>query len=555
MRKASALASELSVYHGRARGRGVNVPVLVFAHVVLRPLVRVYFRLRRTGQDNIPAHGSVILACNHRSFLDPFVVAACARRPVYFVAKKELFERRLIGWLLNALGAFPIRRGESDEQAMATARTILERGDALLIFPEGTRVRSGPLSEPRRGVGRLALETGAPVVAVAVFGTDRTRRGWRIRPCRVSVRCGRPLTFPRVENPSPKLAREVTARVWACVELQWEWLGGVARLRTAAVIGAGPMGRALATLLVRAGLDVQLGCRTRAQVDVLRAGAEAGGSLLGGARPTSIDQLELGGVDLVVLALPASALPGAVAQLGERIGERTAVATVSKGIVAPLGMTASSYVRHRTRARAVASVGGPAHAREAVEQGASVVVASGDQDVRAQIADALKRAGLIVEETDDVIGTELAGCAKNAAALAGAAAAAAAGMNAAGAAAGSVFGEIHQLAIDRGGRSETFAGLAGAGDLVATILAEGSRNRRAGELLGRAVPARQIRDMIDGTVEALDAVPLLVESFERAGLEAPATVALAALIAGRIGPEEWIATVCSRPVDRARRAA
>ena len=101
-----------------------------------------------------------------------------------------------MGWFLNALGAFPIRRGESDEEAMETARQLVERGEAVLIFPEGTRIRRGSLGSPRRGVGRLALETGAPVVPVAVLGTERVRRGFLIRPCKVRVRCGRAAHLP-----------------------------------------------------------------------------------------------------------------------------------------------------------------------------------------------------------------------------------------------------------------------------------------------------------------------------------------------------------------------
>ena len=176
--------------------------------------------------EHVPKSGPVIFASNHRSFLDPFVIGTLTRRPVYYVAKKELFAHPVAGWLLNRLGAFPIDRGAGDQQAMETARRILERGDCVVIFPEGTRTRPGPLGQPRRGVGRLALQTGAPVVPVAVFGTEAVRRGWRIRPRKVTLRCGRALSFPRVENPTLAEAAAVTDRIWPCVVLQWDWLGG-----------------------------------------------------------------------------------------------------------------------------------------------------------------------------------------------------------------------------------------------------------------------------------------------------------------------------------------
>ena len=218
---------QLNAFRERTARRGVNPFVYWPVRALLVPALLIYFRTRRIGREHLPRSGPLLFASNHRSFLDPFIIGTLLRRPVYYMAKRELFERRWQAWLLSALGAFPVDRGAGDAGAMDTAREILERGDCVVVFPEGTRVRPGPLGRPRRGVGRLALETGVPVVPVAVIGTEDARRGWRIRPHRVQVRVGRPLRFPRPEHSSPAIAAAVTERIWACVSLQWEWLGGV----------------------------------------------------------------------------------------------------------------------------------------------------------------------------------------------------------------------------------------------------------------------------------------------------------------------------------------
>lgn len=549
---------DLDRLHRRARERGVNPIVYWLARAVLQPFFHLYFRLSRIGREHIPADGPVIFAANHRSFLDPFVIATMARRPIYYVAKKELFEHRLQAWFLNSLGAFPVDRGNADQDMIDTATAILARGDCVLIFPEGTRVRPGPPGAAKRGVGRLALETEAPVVPIAVIGTTDVRRGWRIRPRKIRIRAGRPLTFPQAAAPSRELAQAVTDRIWPCVMLQWEWLGGVSPLRRAAVVGAGAWGTALAVAFARAGLDVELGCRSREQAERLERERTNERYLPGVAlpervRPCHAAELELAVHDLVCLAVPARDLPAALAAHGSEIPQRAGVLVVSKGLVPPLGTLPSAYAAERVQARTVAALAGPSHAADALEHGASVVLATPDDAFAHELASVLAQAGFDVQTSRDVTGVELAGCAKNAAVLAAAAAHATAGPNVAGAAAGKVFAEIDGLARRLGAAPETFAGLAGTGDLVATVVADGSRNRRAGELLGQGVPAAEIAPALGHAVEAVDTVPLLAARLRAAQLAAPATLGLAELVEGRIAPEHWTAAV-TQPTRRPRRA-
>jgi glycerol-3-phosphate dehydrogenase len=329
--------------------------------------------------------------------------------------------------------------------------------------------------------------------------------------------------------------------------LQWEWLGGLPPLRRAAIIGGGSWGTAVAVMLARAGIDVDLGCRTAVQAELL-AGARTNERYLPGVdlparvHPMRAAELALGRYDLVAFAVPAAELPAAVAEHAPGIAPRTGVLMLSKGLAPPLGSLPSAYVTERARSWAVGSLGGPGHASDAIADGASLVLATHDASFARQVGDALAAAGLDVTHTRDVVGVELAGCAKNAAALA-AAAAGAAGPNAAGAAAGKVFAEIDAYARQAGSRPETFAGLAGAGDLVATVLAEGSRNRRAGELLAEGVPAGEICAALGQTAEAVAGVPLLAARLKEAGVDAPVLRGLAGIIDGTIEPERWTASL------------
>lgn len=543
----------------RANTKGVNPLVYWLCRAVLQPFFHLWFRVQRIGREHIPERGGFIIAANHRSFIDPFVIGIMMRRPIYFMAKRELFERRFFGWLLNNLGAFPINRGAADEDAMATARMLLERGEGVLIFPEGTRVRPGPIGSARRGVGRLALETGVPVIPLSILGTENVRRGIWLRPLKVRVRAGRPLTFPQVDAPSPHLAEAVTDRIWSCVALQWEWLGGLPPLRRAVVLGAGSWGTGIAVGLARAGLQVELGCRTGEQAAGILAAGENTRYLPGVDLPENLvaatcEDVDLGAADLVVLAVPSRDLPAALAAHGSRIGPKAGVLVLAKGLVVdgPGVALPSAYVAARTRARAVACLGGPGHAADALLSGAALVVASTDASWARQLAGPLGRAGFAIERSSDLTGVELAGTAKNAAVLA-AATASVAGPNAAGAAAGRIFAEVGAYAQRQGGRPETFTGLAGAGDLVATVVAEGSRNRRAGELLGSGARVVDIEPALGQSAESLHVVPLLAAALAADGVKAPVTAGLAAVVEGSADAGEWARELTStgRKVRRA----
>ncbi len=263
-------------------------------------------------------------------------------------------------------------------------------------------------------------------------------------------------------------------------------------------------------------------------------------------------QIELGGVDLLCIAVPSASYPQAVGAVADRVGHRAGVLLLAKGLIAPKGQLPSEYVSERIRSRGVSCLGGPAHAREAVSGSAALVLGTGNADLRAQLGDVFDRAGLVCERSRDVVGVEMAGAAKNAAVLA-AAAAEPHGLNAAGIAAAAVWDECVGYAVKKGADLETFSGLAGVGDLLATVMATGSRNRRAGELLGKGSAPDQIRETIGQASEALDSVPQIAATVAASGCPADALTGLADLATGRISSDEWVAAL--RRSGHSRRAA
>jgi glycerol-3-phosphate dehydrogenase (NAD(P)+) len=317
--------------------------------------------------------------------------------------------------------------------------------------------------------------------------------------------------------------------------------------RRAVVIGAGSFGTAVAVLLARGGMRTTLQARTAAQAERL-AQERVNHAYLPEVplpRELRVESVDagLGRADYVFLAVPSRGLDEVIAGLASAgLAPGAAVVSLAKGLVPPDGTAPTVLLRRQLGPARVACVGGPAHANEMVLQGAGLVAASEDEDLASALARAFTAAGVVCERSNDPIGVELAGAAKNAAALA-AGATEAQGLNAAGAAAGHIFAEVWRFAEAQGARPESLIGLAGTGDLVATALAPQSRNRRAGELLAAGVPAAEIPARIGQAVEALESVPLLARALEASGVDAPVTAALGRLISGELPLDDWVGLV------------
>ena len=142
--------------------------------IVLTPILRVGVRIRIEGKEHVPRSGPVIIASNHRSFLDSIFIPLVIRRRVTFVAKAEYFDDKRVAWFFRGVGQIPIRRegGSASERALQSAMEVLEGGGVFGIYPEGTRTRDGKLHRGHTGVARLALRTGAPIIPVGLIGTD-----------------------------------------------------------------------------------------------------------------------------------------------------------------------------------------------------------------------------------------------------------------------------------------------------------------------------------------------------------------------------------------------
>jgi 1-acyl-sn-glycerol-3-phosphate acyltransferase len=210
-------------FHERSR---THEPDWVYdlARMVLTPPTLLVYRARAIGAEHVPRTGPVILAPNHFSQWDHFFAGVFLRRKVRFMAKSQLFTNPVIKYIFWHGGAFPIRRGHHDEEAFKTAYAILDRGGCLLMYPEGGRSRTGGLGEPRPGVGRIALESGVPVIPVAIHGSLGVRRWRKLRFPKVTVQYGEPMRFDVVPQPTRARQLEVAGEVFNRVREMYQAL-------------------------------------------------------------------------------------------------------------------------------------------------------------------------------------------------------------------------------------------------------------------------------------------------------------------------------------------
>jgi 1-acyl-sn-glycerol-3-phosphate acyltransferase len=188
-------------FHERARS-GPAGWTYEATRLVVVPYTLLMFRARGLGTENVP-NGPVILAPNHGSFMDHFFTGAFIRRRVRFMAKSQLFGAGLATYIFSHGGVFPVRRGHHDEDAFQTAYKVLDDGDAIVMYCEGGRSRTGKIAdEAKPGIGRLALESGVPVVPLAILGSHRVRNWKRLEFPKVIIQYGEPFKFPRIADPT-----------------------------------------------------------------------------------------------------------------------------------------------------------------------------------------------------------------------------------------------------------------------------------------------------------------------------------------------------------------
>ncbi len=209
-------------FHESAR-KGVGW-TYTLARIVLTLPTILLWRVRAIGLENVPKHGPLVLAPNHFSQMDHFFVGVYLRRKIRFMAKSQLFGPTVLTYIYKHGGVFPVRRGHHDEEAFETVRQLLDQGEMLLVYAEGGRSRSQQLGQPKPGIGRIALESGVPILPVAIKGSEYARQWKKLRFPKTTVQFGEPVSFPIEESPSRERQLEVAAQIFGRVRGLYEGL-------------------------------------------------------------------------------------------------------------------------------------------------------------------------------------------------------------------------------------------------------------------------------------------------------------------------------------------
>jgi 1-acyl-sn-glycerol-3-phosphate acyltransferase len=210
-------------YHARVRDHEPE-PVYEGVRVLSMLHALISYRARGYGSENVP-NGPVILAPNHASFMDHFFSGAFVRRRVQFMGKSQMFGKGPLSWIYTHGGVFPVRRGHQDEEAFTSAFKILERGGAVVMYCEGGRTRNGQLADQARpGIGRLAIESGAPVVPLAILGSHQVRNWKKLQFPKVTVQFGAPFRFAQAHETTRELQQEAADYIFARIRELYEEL-------------------------------------------------------------------------------------------------------------------------------------------------------------------------------------------------------------------------------------------------------------------------------------------------------------------------------------------
>lgn len=219
-------AEALAPFHAWAR---THEPGWTYTatRILLTPIAVLLYRTRPRGRQNVPAEGGFILAPNHFSNMDHFFCGVWLRRHIRFMTKSQFFGNNpVIGYVFRVAGHFPVMRGVNDEEAFVTARGILASGGCVGMYAEGGRSRSGGLGDPRPGVGRLALQSGVPVVPVAIHGSLAVRQWRKGRFPPITVSYGEPLTLEHVAEPTREQSAAAAEQIFDRVRVLYAQLQG-----------------------------------------------------------------------------------------------------------------------------------------------------------------------------------------------------------------------------------------------------------------------------------------------------------------------------------------